>query len=360
MKRTSSLMAAAVVLCPALGWAQNTGAEAFAAQDFSTAAQLWQQEANAGSAKAMLGLGLLVDRGFGGTRDVDVAFEWYAKAAALGLAEAQFNLAIMYDGGLGRPRDATRAAMWYTRAALRGHARAQYNLGLLYETGDGITANNALAMGWFDAAADDIPAAAQKDLPDATGSDALVAPTLSFGQAGPGGAEVTWTATTTTPQTYLVEVVNAPSQGIGYSAPVLAQETELSGVLADIATQSSALWRVSAINAAGDAYDPSQWQGSADVMPPRGRITLQSDAKIPAMMLAATLFAADLREAGYWVRIDDVATNADYITYGFTSDAVMASVVANYLPQRDVPALAAQSVASTQPGEIIVNLAAFR
>lgn len=364
MTRNAFIMAAMVSLCPLSLAAQDTGADAFANRDFATAQQLWQQEANAGSAEAMLGLGLLADRGYGGQRNLDEAFDWYTKAADLGLAEAQFNIAIMYDAGLGRPRDAQEAVIWYTRAALRDHSRAQYNLGLLYESGDGIAANADLAAYWFEKAAAFVPAAAEKPAIQVTATDQIAAPNLTFAQNGVQGAEAVWTAPSGTSPDFLVEMLQVPMPDHDYAMPLLSERTNASGLLEEVdESASQVIWRVSNIMASRRDYDASDWVTDANTTPPKGRITFLVDARVPQMVQAATIFADDLRADGYWVRLDqDTRTAFDdfYVSYGFTSDAWLANTVASYLPRVTNLTVNEQVVDATQPGEIVINLAAFR
>jgi len=364
MLRSAFHIAAFAVLCPVSSWAQDSGADAFAARDFALAQDLWQQEAAAGSAEAMLGLGLLADRGFGQTRDFDVAFEWYTQAATLGLAEAQFNIAIMYDAGLGRERDASAAQIWYTRAALRGHARAQYNLGLLFESGDGVAANPAFAAYWFAKSAEAVPAAADKDITPTDKAAELAAPAPSFGQVSGQQIELVWQSGALGAQSYLVEVLNAPEAGASYVSPVVSQVTNASGFLgSDIAFSNTAMWRISALSADAGDYAASEWDGAGSATPPRARVTLVVDPDVQGMAVAAAIFADDLQNAGYWVRLEDAETSAPdpvYVSYGYVSDLAAANVVANYLPFTPVAAPAQQTINQTQPGEIRVNLGAFR
>jgi TPR repeat protein len=305
----------------------------------------------------MLGLGLLADRGFDGVRDPAAAFDWYAKAADLGLAEAQFNLAIIYDSGSGRPRDVSQAILWYTRAALRDHARAQFNLGLLYEAGDGIATNPALAQYWFEKAAEAIPAAAAK-VPLPQPDSGFAAPRMLFAEDG----EVVWTIDGASSGTFLVEAMRSPAPGQDYEDPDIAIATTGSGLLAETGGDADFLWRVSSLVQNGTNYAASDWAGTGSVTPPAGRVTMISDPSSSAMQDAAEVFAADLRHAGYWVRLE-ARTPQDgdtYISFGFAADQPLAENLAAYLPTLTGITPVKQSLNSTAPGEIIVNLAAFR
>jgi hypothetical protein len=361
MKRFHLSLCVVAALYPAFGWAQDNGADAFAARDFARAQTLWLDEAAEGSPDAMLGLGLLADRGFGQPRDIDLAFDWYEKAANLGLAEAQFNIAIMYDAGIGRARDAGAAQLWYTRAALRDHTRAQYNLGLLLEAGDGIAANPALAAHWFDLAAASIPAAAEKPRDATVRTDTITAPDITFAQADRQGMELIWDVTPQTSSRYLVEALRAPLLDADYSAPLTSQSTVASAYLDT--NLDNALWRVSNLSDDGLDYAASRWVVPQDVIPPKGRVTFVIDPELASMAQAADVFADQLRGAGYWVRVDTEAPEEFtdfYISYGYTSDQVFADEVAQYLPILGEFTPLKQVVGATHPEEIFVNLAALR
>ena len=63
------------------------------------------------------------------------AAQLYQQAAATGHARAQASLAYLYEMGEGVPRSASYAVELYTKAARQGHAIAQYNLGRIYQNG---------------------------------------------------------------------------------------------------------------------------------------------------------------------------------------------------------------------------------
>lgn len=364
MKRFALTLAVMVALCPTYVWAQDNGAAAFADRNFDMAKQLWLSEAAHGSAEAMLGLGLLADRGFGQQRDFDEAFGWYSQAADLGLSEAQFNVAIMLDAGLGRARDAQQAHIWYTRAALRDHARAQYNLGLLFESGDGIASNDGLASFWFSKAARSLTAAADKSLTQASSTRSIASPNILFADVGPSQLELVWNTDPASSPRHLVEVLNVPGSDENYAAPEISVTTAGSGILdMTVRAGQDAVWRV--VNIAGDDsdYAASEWLGTQDTLPLPGRITLLIDPELEAMAAAADVFASALRDAGYWVQIDQVTrTEFDgfYVSYGYASDQDLAQSVAAFLPSTGQIFLAKQVLRATQPGEIVVNLGAMR
>jgi len=365
MKPLHFIFAAAVAFFPVTGWAEGDGAAAFAERDFATARSIWQNEADNGVADAMLGLGLLADRGFGQPRDQNAAFTWYLQAAELGLQEAQFNVAIMLDAGIGRERDARQAQIWYTRAALRGHARAQYNLGLLFESGDGIMPNEGLARYWFEKAALSVPAAADKSFAQPTSQGTLLPPEVLFGERGPSDIELVWTADPDTTGTFIVESVPVPTGNENYLQPELSLTTTASGLIDDTLEQSAqtTILRVSSLADDSSDYAASAWISSDGVTPPNGRITLLHDPDIAAMVSASEVFAATLRNAGFWVKIDDTPRTdlaPYYVSYGYASDNEFAQAVAQFLPSIDGTLDVTQVLQATQPGEVVVNLSAFR
>lgn len=136
--------------------------DAYALGLFDQARRLWTPRAEAGDARAQVGLGVLYDLGQGVPRDPAMAYHWYRRAAEGGLAEAQFNVAVMHDTGETVPRDPGEAAIWYARAAAHGNRRAQYNLGQLYESGQGVPHNLDQAQVWYGMAAIGLPAAGNK------------------------------------------------------------------------------------------------------------------------------------------------------------------------------------------------------
>lgn len=87
-----------------------------------------KQKAEAGDAKAQLGLARMYYNGDGTTKDDAKAVEWYQKAAGRGNAFAQFNIGVMYDKGEGVPKDAAKAVEWWQKAAAQGNEAAQESL----------------------------------------------------------------------------------------------------------------------------------------------------------------------------------------------------------------------------------------
>lgn len=361
----TALFLALTAICPTQGWADSQADQAFIAGDYATARSIWTAEAAEGSAEAMLGLGLLADRGHGQSRDLNLAFDWYLKAAEAGLAEAQFNVAVMLDAGLGQARDAKAAQIWYTRAALRGHARAQYNLALLFETGDGLIANPQLASYWFDRAASDVPAAANRTPAEAPVIDGLATPEILFAEQIDDSLEVVWSAPPSVSATYVIEAIAVPEAEGNYAASVLSAATQGSGVLenAPLAPARDLIWRVLNFSSDQTSYAPSAWHDTADHTAPDGRVTLLYDADVAPMAAASNYFAETLRAAGFWVRTDTRPSDASvgaYVGYSYAADAGFAQTVADFLPSAPDGSGITQIAGFSQPGEIIIDLAAFR
>jgi hypothetical protein len=97
-------------------------------------------------------LGVQYDKGFGVSKNYEIAVVWYAKAAGQGNTKAQNNLGTMYEDGRGVVKNDTTAVKWYTKAAEQGNKAAQNNLGFMYAKGKGVTANNVKAYMWWNLA----------------------------------------------------------------------------------------------------------------------------------------------------------------------------------------------------------------
>jgi len=108
----------------------QTGARAYEAADYATAAAIWQQLAEQGHMVAQKSLAVIYAKGLGTPVDDVRAAHWYGKAAAQGHAVAQLRLAIAYTFGAGVPRDLVRAYVWLAHANARfppGKSRTKSN-----------------------------------------------------------------------------------------------------------------------------------------------------------------------------------------------------------------------------------------
>ncbi len=345
---------AAVWLALGLCAAGSAGAEesaarrAFAAQDYAAAEAIWKQDAAAGSAQAMLGLGTLADYGLDGPRDPKTAFSWYLKAARIGLAEAQLNVGVMLDGGVGTARDPDGALVWYSRAALRGNLRAQYNLGLMFESGSGTARDDALAGYWFAQAAPSLPAAAAKLASVRRTPEGRAAPVPAFAELGTDGVELVWRTTKDgAGPPFAVQVIRSSPDG----EPTLwTARTDGSAILDALpGTDVPLFWRVSAVRDGG--YVASDWQGlPAGTTPPKGMVRLG---------VANAELAATLRETGFWLLRGDGSTDtgntASRVRYGFADDAPLARIVAAIVPGRSARDVVLDPDAGIAPGEVRVD-----
>lgn len=73
--------------------------------------------------------------------------------AEAGNAKAQVGLARKYYNGDDVPQDYAKAAELYEKAAEQGIAMAQYNIGMMYQKGEGVTQDAAKAEEWLNKAA---------------------------------------------------------------------------------------------------------------------------------------------------------------------------------------------------------------
>lgn len=396
MSRSAGARLLALLLITATpGWAQQTGAEAFAAGDYAAAMTLWREEAAAGSAEAQLGLGQLFDLGLGTAPDAAVAFRWYLRAAEAGVPAAQFNVAVMLDAGTGRPRDVAAAAGWYGRAAANGHARAQYNLGLLYERGEGVDRNADLARLWLSRAAESLPAAAERLTglaPVAPGDRRLAEPrTLTASviagvgvlDAGPPSgwtaieadaastlpqashrrAELTWTAPPS-PEgaVFFVDMVRL-NEGDG--APTRFGPVALAASAVSVTVPPDGAlfaWRVGQADLAAGTYTSTPWQPvrsePAEAALPDGFVTIEvAPEDAPAARLADG-FATRLAMAGIWSRIEisDAPAEVTSVRYRFAPDAALGRDVAEALPALSAADAARDDALDVAPGEVRVRL----
>jgi hypothetical protein len=96
---------------------------------------LYRKAADAGDARAMVSLGLLLESGDGVPKDVGAANALYEKAAARGSADGAINLAVALMNGKGVEKNVPRAAALLQTASQGGSAIATYDLGVLAQAG---------------------------------------------------------------------------------------------------------------------------------------------------------------------------------------------------------------------------------
>ncbi len=342
------------------------GQAAYAQRDWAAAEVLWRDEAEAGSAGAMLGLGNLYDFGLLGETDPERALELYQRAADLGLSEAAFNVAVMHDSGVGIPRDTEAAAAWYSFAALAGHSRAAYNLGQLFSGGTDVPRNDALAAFWLARASVAIPSAraALADLPpfglqvDAPSTPTPLAMQVFTPPTGPQ-ARMAW-VDGASPQNarYRVDLIRMSPEG---AFRVASGETTGSAIAVDLpAAESGMVWRVAQV--AGPAYAASEWQtaaGGALAEQPIGSIRFEfADDDRRAQGLAFRMGGAMAR---FGAIVEYVPTEGEAVaggvTYGFAQDADLAEDVSAFLPGEGPDASVLVSGPQSVPGEVRVTLA---
>lgn len=135
------------------------GDAAFRRKDYPGALEHWRPLANAGDARAQLGLAMMYYAGHGVVLDYAEAFDWCSKAADQDVPQAYYMLAAMYRDGKGAVQDHSKAVTLFRKAADREVPGAQYSLGVMYLTGQGVSADHREAYYWLAIAA----AAGDKD-----------------------------------------------------------------------------------------------------------------------------------------------------------------------------------------------------
>lgn len=102
------------------------GLDAYFAQDYWQAYQLWLPPARAGNAKAQSSIGHLYYKGLGRPQSDDKSYPWYGMAAAQGEPTAQYRLGLLYLRGKAVARNPFDAYMWCTLAMEGGFPEAFY------------------------------------------------------------------------------------------------------------------------------------------------------------------------------------------------------------------------------------------
>jgi TPR repeat protein len=107
---------------------------------------LYKQAADAGDARAMYSLGLMLETGDHAPKDVKAAYALYEKAAERGLADGAINLAVALAEGKGVQKNLPRAYALLQQASASGSARATYDLAEFAEHGFGGQKSDALEL----------------------------------------------------------------------------------------------------------------------------------------------------------------------------------------------------------------------
>ncbi len=106
----------------------------------------YRKAADAGDARAMYSLGLMLETGDHAPKDLKAAYALYEKAADRGLADGAINLAVALAEGKGVDKNLPRAYALLTQASQAGSARATYDLAEFAEHGYGGKTTDALDL----------------------------------------------------------------------------------------------------------------------------------------------------------------------------------------------------------------------
>jgi TPR repeat protein len=106
----------------------------------------YRKAADAGDARAMYSLGLMLETGDHAPKDLKAAYALYEKAADRGLADGAINLAVALAEGKGVDKNLPRAYALLTKASQSGSARATYDLAEFAEHGYGGKTTDALDL----------------------------------------------------------------------------------------------------------------------------------------------------------------------------------------------------------------------
>lgn len=108
---------------------------AYDAKDYRSAKAIWESLEESNS-DAMVNLGTLYVKGFGGAKNIDTAFTLFERAASMGHEVASLYLGGMYENGIGVSPDKEQSIRYYTAAAEANIPSAQLKLGILLRDED--------------------------------------------------------------------------------------------------------------------------------------------------------------------------------------------------------------------------------
>jgi TPR repeat protein len=110
--------------------------------------KLWEG-ANAQDPDVWCALGSAFDLGRGVKRNIEEAIRWYQRAAEAGHTKAMVNLGLCLQRPEASSSDVSAAVRWFREAAARGDHRGMIWLGFSYRDGKGIPCDLAAAVQWF-------------------------------------------------------------------------------------------------------------------------------------------------------------------------------------------------------------------
>jgi hypothetical protein len=164
---TKGSVIAAVIACLGSLWCAsafadfNKATEHFQKGEYGEAARQLQPLVDAGDAAALNAMGILLNNGYGSTKDARAAADLFRRSAEKGHPEGQRNWSISLRTGTGVPKDERQANQWLTRSANQGDQIAQRHLGLLNMNGDSLPKDVPQALRWLTKAAEQGDAYAQ-------------------------------------------------------------------------------------------------------------------------------------------------------------------------------------------------------
>ncbi|MDW3094566.1 MAG: tetratricopeptide repeat protein [Gammaproteobacteria bacterium] len=112
--------------------------QAYTQGDFKKARDIWETQAEAGTAEAQAWLGSMYANGDGVDVDNTTALAWYEKAAHQNHAMAQANVGAMYFMGQGSEKNVSSAIKWLKAAADNNDVNGLFNLAVIYSKGEDV------------------------------------------------------------------------------------------------------------------------------------------------------------------------------------------------------------------------------
>jgi TPR repeat protein len=112
------------------------GLNAYRAENYSAAYEIWLRLAVGGNLKAQNALGHLYRMGLGVKADLGQSRLWYGSSAAYGDPVGQFSLGDINLRSANTKRQIAEAILLIEKAALKNYAAAQYALGKIHQKGE--------------------------------------------------------------------------------------------------------------------------------------------------------------------------------------------------------------------------------
>ncbi len=105
-------------------------------EDFFKAKYCFEEASKQEDPGALLNLGLMFLKGYGGNEDVSEAIKCFERSSAGGESAASYNLGMIFFHGMGCKKDLNKAEYFFELSSERGYAPADHFLGVILYNGE--------------------------------------------------------------------------------------------------------------------------------------------------------------------------------------------------------------------------------